>query len=91
MITVECWFSATATSASFPIIGLVNKFNHNTDTAEEDSYALALTPDGGVRWQVETVRDHGIDDNILELHPSDVPGLNTVDGKFHHLAGRSPV
>ena len=56
VITVACWFSAKSTpaSASFDIIPLVNKFHHNTGTAEEDSYALGLTLDGGVRWQVET-------------------------------------
>lgn len=90
VITVECWYSAvlTSASASFDIIPLVNKFTHNTEDAVEDSYALGLTLDGGVRWQVDTFKDGELFDNILQLQSGDLPeGVNTLDGRLHHIAG----
>ncbi len=78
-ITVAAWFKANPT-AGYQF--LVNKFNHASGTAADDSYALGLDPTGKLYWQVETNPGSGIVDNIMIT----TPPVSVRDGQFHHIA-----
>jgi len=81
-MTVELWFTASPTGVyQF----LINKFNSNNGRAgfpADDSYAVYITPAGGLMWQVETMAGGSVADNVLYADPP----ASILDGQFHHLA-----
>lgn len=80
-ITISAWFKTSRASyAQF----LVSKFESNSDSQSDDSYALYLgTQDPAIIWQVET------DNNgkLLDCIWLGVPHIDIFDEQFHHVIG----
>ena len=79
-ITLAVWVKLSATGGhQF----LVNKFyGLYSNGPNDDSYSMNITPSRNLGFQVETISNGRLKDNILVTAPVDV-----YDGKYHFIAG----
>ncbi len=80
-ITIAVWTKLNSTGGHQV---LVSKFYGNySNGANDDSYAINITPSKNIGFQVETVANGGLQDNILVTAPVDI-----YDGNYHFIVGK---
>ncbi len=80
-ITLAVWVKLSATGGHQV---LVSKFYGNfSNEPNDDSYALNITPSKNLGFQVETITNGSLRDNILITAPVDI-----YDGNYHFIVGK---